>query len=107
MGYVVLGFTYAVGGLLLGIGLYLALTGSFPGWWKHRIVWPVSRVTPGVARLEGLTAIGLGASIVAIGLSMFASEWVGGLLVVVAMAAYLLAAALFIYGTWRSRTRAV
>ena len=90
----VLGFTYAVGGPLIGIGLYLLLRGSFPGWWKDWLIPPLVRVTPGVVRLQGLTAIGLGASIVAIGLSM---------LVVLAMAAYLIGAAVFVVSAWLSR----
>jgi hypothetical protein len=100
---VVLGFTYAVGGPLIGIGLYLLLRGSFPGWWKDWLIRPVVRVTPGVVRLQGLTAIGLGASIVAIGLSMLVSENTGGILVVIAMAAYLIGAGVFVYSTWLSR----
>jgi hypothetical protein len=100
---VVLGFTYAVGGPLIGIGLYLLLRGSFPGWWKDWLIRPVVRVTPGVVRLQGLTAIGLGASIVAIGLSMLVSENTGGMLVVIAMAAYLIGAGVFVYSTWLSR----
>ena len=103
MGYVVLGFTYAVGGPLLGIGLYLLIRGSFPGWWKEWLIRPVVRVTPGVVRLQGLTAIGLGASIVAIGLSMLVSENLGGMLVVLAMAAYLIGAGVFVFSTWLSR----
>lgn len=98
-----LGFTYAVGGPLLGIGLYLLVRGSFPGWWKEWLIRPVVRVTPGVVRLQGLSAIGLGASIVAIGLSMLVSENTGGLLVVVAMAAYLIGAGVFVFSTWLSR----
>jgi hypothetical protein len=103
MGYVVLGFTYAVGGPLIGIGLYLLLRGSFPGWWKEWLIRPLVRVTPGVVRLQGLTAIGLGASIVAIGLSMLVSENTGGMLVVLAMAAYLIGAAVFVFSAWLSR----
>ena len=103
VGYVVLGFTYVVGGSFLGIGLYLVMRGSFPGWWMKWMLWPVKRVTPGVARLQGVTALGLGASIVAIGLSMWVSELVGGLLVVLAMAAYVLGAGFFVYSTWLSR----
>ena len=98
-----LGISYAVGGPLLGIGLYLLVRGSFPGWWKEWILRPVMRVTPGVARLQGLTAIGLGASLVAIGLSAMVSDHIGGLLVVVAMAAYLIGAGIFVYSTWLSR----
>lgn len=103
VGYVVLGLTYLVGGLLLGIGLYLVFLGTFPRWWKDWMLRPVARITPGVARLQGLTAIGLGGSIVAIGLTTFVSEFVGGLLVVIAIAAYLIGAALFVCSTWLSR----
>lgn len=103
MGYVVLGFTYAVGGPLLGIGLYLLVRGSLPGWWKEWLLRPIVRVTPGVVRLLGLAAIGLGGSIVAIGLSMLVSENVGGLLAVLAMAAYLIGAGVFVFSTWLSR----
>jgi predicted amino acid racemase len=100
---VVLGFTYVVGGPLIGIGLYLLVRGGFPGWWKDWLIRPLVRVTPGVVRLQGLTAIGLGASIVAIGLSMLVSENTGGLLAVIAMAAYLIGAAVFVLSTWLSR----
>ena len=98
-----LGISYATGGPLLGIGLYLLVRGAFPGWWKDWILRPVVRVTPAVARLQGVTAIGLGASIVAIGLSSMVSDHVGGLLVVVAVAAYVIGAAVFVYSTWLSR----
>jgi hypothetical protein len=103
VGWFALGFACLVGGLLLGIGLYLALLGTFPGWWKDWILRPVVHVTPGVARLQGVTAIGLGASIVAIALTMFVSEFVGGLLVLVAIVAYVIGAALFAFSTWLSR----
>lgn len=103
MGWVVLGISYAVGGPLLGIGLYIVFRGSFPGWWMEWMLWPVKRVTPGVARLQGATVIGLGASIVAIGLSTSVSQFMGGLLVLVAMTAYLLGAGLYVYSAWLSR----
>lgn len=105
MGYVVLGITYAVGGPLLGIGLYIALRGAFPGWWIEWMLWPVKNVTPGVARLQGLTVIGLGASLVAIGLSTWVSQFIGGLLIVLAITAYLVGAGLYVYSTWLSRRR--
>jgi predicted transporter len=100
---VVLGISYAVGGPLLGIGLYLLVRGAFPRWWKEWILRPVVRVTAGVARLQGVTAIGLGASLVAIGWSAMVSEHVGGLLVVIALGAYLIGAGIFVYSTWLSR----
>jgi len=61
------------------------------------------RVTPGVARLQGVTAIGLGASLVAIGLSSMVSDHVGGLLVVIAMATYVIGAGIFVFSAWLSR----
>lgn len=100
-----LGISYAVGGPLLGIGLYLVVQGSIPGWWKDWMLRPVVRVTPAVARLLGLTAIGLGASLVALGLTTFVSESVGGALVFVALATYLVGAGLFVFSTWLSRRR--
>ena len=98
-----LGISYVVGGPLLGIGLYLLIRGAFPGWWKDWILRPVVVATPAVARLQGVTAIGLGASLVAIGWSTMVTEHMGGLLVVIAMAAYLIGAGLFIFSTWLSR----
>ena len=98
-----LGISYVVGAPLLGIGLYIVLRGTFPGWWMEWMLWPVKHVTPGVARLQGATLVGLGLSAVAIGLSMWVSELVGGLLVVLAMAAYVLGAGFFVYSTWLSR----
>jgi hypothetical protein len=103
VGYVVLGFTYAVGGPLLGIGLYIVLRGGFPAWWMEWMLWPVKQVTPQIARLQGLTVVGLGASIVAAGLSTWVSQFLGGLLVVLAIAAYLVGAGLYVYSTWLSR----
>jgi hypothetical protein len=103
VGYVVLGISYAVGGPLLGIGLYIVLSGTLPGWWLEWMLWPVKRVTPVVARLQGATLIGLGASIVAIGSSTWVPQFVGGLLVVLAMTAYLVGAGLYAYSTWLSR----
>jgi len=103
VGWVVLGISYVVGGPLLGIGLYIVVRGSFPGWWVEWMLWPVKHVTPGVARLQGATVVGLGVSALAIGLSMWVSELAGGVLVVVAIAAYLVGTGLYVYSTWLSR----
>ena len=88
---------------MLGIGLYMLVRGAFPGWWKEWILRPVMRTTSGVARLQGVTAIGLGDSLVAIGLSSMVSDHVAGLLVVIAMATYVLGAGIFVFSTWLSR----
>jgi hypothetical protein len=105
VGYALLGISYAIGGPLLGIGLYLVVQGSLPGWWKDWMLRPIARVTPGVVRLLGLTAVGLGASIIALGLTTFVSEFVAGALVFVALATYLIGAGLFVFNTWLSRRR--
>jgi hypothetical protein len=83
--------------------MYLLILGSFPGWWRDWMLRPVVRVTPNVARLQGLTAIGLGASIVAIGLSTFVGDMLAGGLILLAVVTYLLGAGLFVYSTWLSR----
>jgi low temperature requirement protein LtrA len=106
VGWVVLGLSYAVGGPLLGIGLYLVIVGSFPGWWRDWLLRPVVHVTHTVARLQGVAAISLGASVVAIGLSTFMSDVAGGALILVAIVSYLIGAALFIYSTLLSRREA-
>ncbi|GAC1512864.1 MAG: hypothetical protein NVS1B3_16890 [Candidatus Dormibacteraceae bacterium] len=103
MGWVVLGLSYAVGGPLLGIGLYLVIVGSFPGWWRDWMLRPVVHVTHKVARLQGLTAIALGASVVSIGLSTFTAGLAGGALILVAIVTYLIGAGLFVYSTLLSR----
>jgi predicted transporter len=81
----------------------MLVRGAFPGWWKEWVLRPVLRMTPGVARLQGVTAIGLGSSLVAIGLSSMVSDHLAGLLVVIAMATYLIGAGIFVYSTWLSR----
>jgi hypothetical protein len=103
VGYVVIGLAYVVGGALLGAGIYLVMSGNFPGWWKRRMLWPLVRVTPTVAHLQGWAFIGLGASVLAIGFSGIVSEIVGGGLVLLAMVAYVVGAGLFVYSTWLSR----
>ena len=103
MGYAVEGIAYVSGACLIGAGLYLILRGSFPAWWQRRLLWPLVRVTPRVSRLQGWAAIGLGASILAIVFSSVVSESVAGILVLVALAAYLIGLLLFLFSTWLSR----
>ncbi len=103
MGYVGLGLCYVVGGLLLGAGIYLVLTADFPGWWRRRLLWPLVRVTPRVVRAHGLAAIGVGASVIALGFSTIVPEVAGGLLVLFAVAAYLAGLVSFLLSTWLSR----
>jgi hypothetical protein len=103
VGYVVEGVAYVSGALLIGGGLYLLMRANFPAWWRKRLLWPVVRLTPSVARLQGVAAIGLGASIMIIVFTTVVSEEVGGALVIVALAAYMLALILFLFSTWLSR----
>ncbi|SRR6266540_1267372 len=103
MGYVVEGVAYVSGSLLIGGGLYLVMRGAFPAWWPTRLLWPVVSVTPAVAHLQGVAAIGLGASILTIVFATVVSETVGGVLVLVAIAAYLVAVGFFLFSAWLSR----
>jgi len=103
VGYLVQAAAYVSGVLLIGGGLYLILRGSFPGWWQRRLMWPLVRVTPTVAHLQGWAAVGVGASILAIVLTSVAPEGVSGLLVWLAMVAYLAGLLLFLFSTWLSR----
>lgn len=103
VGYAVETVAYVAGALLIGSGLYLAIRGSIPGWWARRFLWPVVRVTPTVARLQGWAALGAGASILAIVFTTVVSERVGWILVLAAIVAYLVAVLLFLFSTWLSR----
>ena len=57
VGYVVLGITYAVGGPLIGIGLYLLIQGTFPGWCREWMLRPVVRITPAGVMMGLLLAV--------------------------------------------------
>ena len=91
------------GAFLIGAGLYLVTRGTFPGWWPKRLLWPLVRVTPFVARLQGLTAIALGASILVIVLTSVVPETTGGVLVLVALAVYVVALLVYLFSAWLSR----
>lgn len=106
MGYVVQGLAYVAGGALLGAGAYLLLRRDFPGWWRERLLWPLVRVTPAVARLQGWSAVALGLSILAVGFTPIVPEVAAGGLALLAMVVYLAAVALFLYSTWLSRRMA-
>lgn len=97
------GVAYVGGTVLIGAGLYLVMRGTFPAWWRQRLLWPLVRVTPRVSHLQGWAAIGLGISILAIVFTTVAPDVVAGILVVLAMVAYLVALALFLVSTWLSR----
>src|SRR2546421_420559 len=105
-GYVVEGVAYVSGTVLIGAGLYLIMRGTFPAWWQRRLLWPLVRVTPAVAHLQGWAAVGLGISILAIVFTSVAPDGIAGILVVAAMAAYLVGLVLFLFSTWLSRRRA-
>jgi len=103
VGYVLEGFAYVFGTVLIGAGLYLVMRGTFPAWWRRRLLWPLVHVTATVAQLQGWAAVGLGVSILAIVFTTIAPDLVAGMLVVVALAAYLVAVVLYAFSTWLSR----
>jgi len=103
VGYVVEAVAYLSGAFLIGAGLYLLMRATFPGWWPERLLWPLVRVTPFVARLQGLTALGLGASILVIVFTSIVPAGAGGILVLAALAAYVLSLLLYLFSAWLSR----
>ena len=103
MGYVVEGAAYVGGTVLIAAGVYLILRGTFPAWWQRRLLWPLVRVTPTVAHLQGYASIVLGVSVLAIVFTTVAPMVVAGFLVIFALAAYLVAVVLFLFSTWKSR----
>ncbi len=94
---------YALGGVLLGAGLYLTRRDAFPSWWQPWMQWPLVRVTPGVTHLQGWAGVALGVSILALGFTPVVAEVVGGLLVLLAVLAYVAGVALFGFSAYLSR----
>ncbi len=103
MGYVLEGVAYVGGAMLVGAGLYLVLRGHFPAWWQDRFAWPLVNMSPRVAHLQGAAAIVIGASVLTIVFTTVAPDTYAGLLVVGALAAYLVGLALYVLSTWVSR----
>src|SRR5579864_665612 len=89
VGYVVEGIAYVGGAVLIGAGLYLVMRGTFPTWWRQRMLWPLVNVTPRVSHLQGWASVALGVSILAIVFTTVAPDTVAGILVVVAFVTYL------------------
>jgi hypothetical protein len=106
MGQVGLVAAYVAGGLMLGGGIFLVLSGGLPDWTAGWMLRPIVELTPTVARLLGGVAIFLGASIIALDVSTLVSEFTGGILVLAAIAADVFAVALFVFSTWLSRRAA-
>jgi hypothetical protein len=103
VGYVVEGLAYVGGTFLIGAGLYLVMRGTFPAWWRRRMLWPLVHVTPRVSHLQGWAAIAVGISILSIVFTTVAPSLVAGILVVLAFATYLVGVALYLFSTWLSR----
>lgn len=103
MGQVGLVAAYVAGGLMLGSGIFLVLFGSLPAWTASWMLRPIVDLSPTVARLLGAVAIFLGGSIIALDVSTLVSEFTGGILVLGAIAAYVIGAGLFAFSTWLSR----
>ena len=103
MGYVVEGIAYVGGALLIGSGLYLVMRGTFPAWWRRRLLWPLVNVTPRVSHLQGWAAVALGVSVLSIVFTTVAPDAVAGVLVLFAFVFYLGGVALYLFSTWLSR----
>jgi hypothetical protein len=103
MGQVGLVAAYVAGGLMLGGGIFLVLSGHLPEWTGGWMLRPIDQLTPTVARLLGGVAMGLGGSILALDISPLISEFTGGILVFSAIVVYVIAAGLFAFATWLSR----
>lgn len=103
MGYVGPVLAYLAGSAFLGVGIFLVLTGGFPGWWRQRLLWPLSSPTARAAHLMGVAAILIGASILAAGFSVIVPDVAAGILVLVAIAAYVAGLVLYLLSTWVSR----
>ena len=101
--YLFMAVAYVLGGALLGAGLYLVRRDDFPSWWQDWMLWPLVRVTPRVTHLQGWAGIALGVSILALGFTPVVPEVVGGVLVLLALLAYLAGVALFGYSAYLSR----
>lgn len=103
MGYGLAAVAYVAGTALIAAGAYLVMRGAFPAWWSRRLMWPLMNITRRVSHLQGWAAITLGVSILAIVFATAAPDGLAGLLVLFALAVYLLAVALFLFSTWLSR----
>ena len=101
--YLFMAVAYVLGGALLGAGLYLVRRDDFPSWWQDWMLWPLVRVTPRVTHLQGWAGIALGVSILALGFTPVVPEVVGGVLVLLALLAYLAGVALFGYSAYLSQ----
>lgn len=101
--YLLMAVAYVLGGGLLGAGLYLIRRDEFPGWWQAWMLWPLVRVTPRVTHLQGLAALALGVSILSLGFTPVVPEVVGGMLVLLALLAYVAGLLLFGYSAYLSR----
>jgi len=103
VGYVLEGVAYVGGTFLIGAGLYLVMRGTFPAWYRRRMLWPLVHVTPRVSHLQGWAAVALGVSVLSIAFTTVAPSLVAGILVVFAFVAYIGAVALYLFSTWLSR----
>lgn len=101
--YLLMAAAYVVGGALVGAGLYLSRQDDFPSWWQRWMLWPLVTVNSRVVHSHAWAGVALGFSILAVGFTPVVPEMVGGVLVLVAMMAYLAGVALFGYSAYLSR----
>jgi hypothetical protein len=103
VGGAVVAVMFIVGGFILGFSIFTITHGTFPSWWKGILLWPLVRVTPTIARLQGWSGVAIGGAIVLIGLAILISTLVAAVLFAAAVLAYIVGVALFMYSTRLSR----
>ena len=87
-----------LGAALAGLGSHLEAAGRFPAWARGWMLWPLKRLTPGVARTQGAAGMSLGVALPLVVLAS-AARAQAGLAVALAVLAV---TCLFVYSTWLS-----
>ena len=92
---------YLLGAAMIAFGIRIISRQAFPAWVTGSLLWPLIRVTPAIAALQGWAAVAVGAAAISYTLSGFVPErtWLlgfGGGCAVVSLG-------LAFYSTWLSR----
>lgn len=96
-------FLYLIGGATVAGGIFVIAHGAFPSWVTGPLLWPLIRVTPSIAVLQGWASVAFGVAILAFSFAPFAPAAAIGGLQLLAGAGGTGGALLFGYSTWMSR----